>query len=93
MIGPCVKRLQKEISTYQTNKDDSIFLKPNPDNLFQWSGSIKGPVDSYYEGFQFDLSISIPQEYPLVPPIIKFQTKIFHPNVQFEVFGFSRYFY
>lgn len=46
-----------------------------------------GPENSFYEGYEFDLKIDVPVEYPLVPPTIKFKTKIFHPNVKFEVTG------
>jgi hypothetical protein len=30
------------------------------------------------------LSLRVPNQYPLVPPSIKFKSKIFHPNVLFE---------
>ena len=50
-----------------------------------WKRSGNGPPDSFYEGYEFDLSINVPLEYPMVPPSIKFVSKIFHPNVLFEV--------
>jgi ubiquitin-protein ligase len=33
-------------------------------------GFIKGPPDSPYDGFEFELAIDIPGEYPIVPPVI-----------------------
>lgn len=27
----------------------------------------------------------MPEQYPLVPPAVRFKTKIFHPNVHFRV--------
>jgi len=43
-----------------------------------------GPVGSPYEGGMFNFSISVPHQYPLTPPKLKFLTKIFHPNVDEE---------
>ena len=28
--------------------------------------------------------LNVPEQYPLVPPKIRFQTRIFHPNVHFK---------
>src|SRR5437868_4656181 len=81
----CVKRLQKEISLLPTTVDESIKLTPSSSSITEWTAIIIGPPDSYYEGYEFDLAISVPSEYPLVPPLVKFKTKIFHPNVYFEV--------
>jgi ubiquitin-protein ligase len=88
------KRLQKEYqdvkkilssSSSSSSSDEIIKLEPNPENIMQWTATIKGPKDSFYEGFSFELIINVPSNYPLVPPVIRFKTKIFHPNVLFEV--------
>eukprot|EP01040_Poterioochromonas_malhamensis_P001010 gene1010-1072_t len=81
------KRLQKEHSQIKKStgsKDEILKLEPNSDNIMRWNATIQAPKDSYYEGFSFDLSIDVPSNYPLVPPVIKFKTKIFHPNVLFD---------
>lgn len=82
------KRLQKEHSQIKKStgsKDEILKLEPNSDNIMRWNATIQAPKDSYYEGFSFDLLIDVPSNYPLVPPVIKFKTKIFHPNVLFDV--------
>jgi len=33
----------------------------------------------------FELSINVPEQYPLVPPTVRYRTKVFHPNVHFKV--------
>lgn len=77
-------RIKKEIDALHKNNDEQISLIVNPENMFFWYGVIKGPPDSIYEGFKFELDIKINDDYPLTPPNIKFITKIFHPNVLFD---------
>ena len=40
-----------------------------------------GPGDSPYSGGTFVVDVVVPDNYPFVPPKMKFDTKIFHPNV------------
>ena len=37
-----------------------------------------------FHGGSFHLEICIPNDYPHVPPLITFKTRIFHPNIHFE---------
>lgn len=46
---------------------------------------IQGPSETPYEGGVFQLAFSVPEQYPLQPPQVRFLTKIFHPNVHFKV--------
>jgi len=51
------------------------------DDLKHWKGTIFGPSDTCYEGGTFLIDIVIPNEYPFKPPKMKFDTKIWHPNI------------
>jgi len=53
-------------------------------NLLHWKGQIKGPVGTPYEGGIFHINIELPGDYPFVPPKMKFDTKIWHPNISSE---------
>jgi len=48
---------------------------------FTWFAVIKGPEGSPFEGGTFKMKISIPDEYPSVPPKIEFLTPVYHPNI------------
>jgi len=52
------------------------------DNVFEWEVMlmISDSCPYYGEGF-FRAFLSFPQTYPLLPPKMKFDTEIFHPNV------------
>merc|ERR1712176_137318 len=51
------------------------------DDLKHWKGTIFGPIDTCYAGGTFIIDIQIPNEYPFKPPKMKFDTKIWHPNI------------
>ncbi|KAK9933231.1 hypothetical protein M0R45_020434 [Rubus argutus] len=53
----------------------------NHEDPFKWQGIIMGPPGSPYEDGVFFLSIDLPNDYPATPPIIKFLTKVYHPNI------------
>ncbi|KAF8065630.1 PEX4 [Scenedesmus sp. PABB004] len=73
----------KEVSRARPG-DTGITLLPNEANLFVWRALLKGPSETPFEGGTFELAISVPEQYPLVPPAVRFRTKIFHPNVHFK---------
>lgn len=50
-------------------------------DMFHWTGELKGPANTPYEGGVFKLEIAIPDTYPNKPPVVKFVNKIFHPNI------------
>jgi len=49
--------------------------------LTHLQGQFFGPPDTPYAGGKFFIDIRIPSDYPFKPPIMKFTTKIWHPNV------------
>lgn len=79
------RRLLNEAAniTKEAEKDKTMFVikQQDSDNMYKWTATINGPIDSLYDGYQFDLSIDIPADYPNKPLQIKFITKIEHVNV------------
>ncbi len=53
----------------------------NDEDMTKWEGSIIGPEGTPYGGGLFKISIRFPEDYPFVPPKVKFITRIYHCNV------------
>lgn len=79
-----LKRIEREFKTIQqeeTNDNFSAGLAGDQTDYFKWESTIMGPKGSPYEGGLFFLSITFPQDYPFKAPSIKFNTKIYHCNI------------
>ncbi|RZF33306.1 hypothetical protein LSTR_LSTR007651 [Laodelphax striatellus] len=75
------RRLQKELMTLMMNAEKGVSAFPEGENLFKWIATIIGPDGTVYEGITFKLSLEFLNNYPYVPPIVKFTSPCFHPNV------------
>jgi len=83
-IAPArVKREFKEVTNPTDEKDPLKLIKLDmvDNNILHLKGEIFGPPDTPYEGGKFKLDITVPDSYPFNPPKIKFETKIWHPNI------------
>jgi len=80
------RRLVKEIQDVQKDTHSGVTLSSlssdsTVDDLTHFRGIFTGPPDTPYEGGSYAVDIRIPSEYPFQPPVMKFVTKIWHPNV------------
>lgn len=65
----------------QTRPPVGCTAGPAGGKMREWVATITGPAFSPYHGGVFRLAIEFPNEYPQVPPKVKFLTKIYHMNV------------
>jgi len=75
------RRIVKETSRLMSEPPPGISATPYEDNLRYFNVIIAGPAQSPYEGGIFKLELFLPAEYPMVPPKVRFLTKIYHPNI------------
>lgn len=72
----------KELGDIRKDTESNIKTKEVVEgDLTHLIASFPGPPDTPYEGGTYTVDIKIPIEYPFRPPIMKFTTKLWHPNV------------
>ncbi|KAL9111109.1 MAG: hypothetical protein Q9227_004372 [Pyrenula ochraceoflavens] len=84
MAGNRARRMAKELADIHNDQACNVHAEAISDDLMALKGSFDGPPSSPYAGGKFEISIVIPTEYPFRPPVMKFKTKIWHPNVSSE---------
>lgn len=81
------RRMAKEIDILSSSPPPGIAAWPHDkhgdggEHLNELEAEIIGAADTPYAGGVFRLRVSIPVEYPLRPPAVRFLTKIYHPNI------------
>lgn len=77
-----IKRITKELEDVKRDPLSGVTLSlVSESDLSQLKGTFIGPPGTPYENGLFKVDIKIPQEYPFKPPIMKFDNKIYHPNI------------
>lgn len=75
-------RVQKEIKNILKDVSSGVTVELKDASSIQLMvGSLKGPSDTPYEGGIFYVDIELDDQYPFVPPKMKFITKVWHPNI------------
>lgn len=74
-----LQRLHKEYAEIKRLKDFDV-VHVNGDST-HWKGYIAGPEGTPYTGGTYVLDITFPTTYPFYPPKIKFDTRVWHPNI------------
>ncbi|KAJ3411924.1 Ubiquitin-conjugating enzyme E2 G2 [Chytridiales sp. JEL 0842] len=77
-----LKRLMTEYKELTVNPPEGVTAGPiSEDNFFLWEALISGPEGTPYESGIFTATLTFPKDYPLSPPVMKFTSPIYHPNV------------
>lgn len=75
-------RLQKELREIEKDKASGVAVQlKDGTNIQRLLGFVPGPKDTPYDGGLFMVDITLDDQYPFVPPKMKFITKVWHPNV------------
>lgn len=77
----CEKRLISDFKNLVQSKPSSYMASPYKDDIRKWAAVILGPEDTPWQGAALCLSMEFLPDYPTKPPVIKFLTKVYHPNV------------
>ena len=61
--------------------DDDVSITLVKDNFYHWTVTLLGTDGSFYENGVFFLDFVFPKQYPVQPPKVKFETRIYHVNI------------
>ncbi|KAH7369976.1 hypothetical protein BKA65DRAFT_471216 [Rhexocercosporidium sp. MPI-PUGE-AT-0058] len=75
------KRMFLELRDIRAGKVPFISAIPIDDSLDRVLASIEGPPETPYEGGIFWITIKLSVTDPYGPPLMRFHTKIYHPNI------------
>lgn len=82
MVDRMAKRIMKEIEKIRNGDFKEVEINiPDESNIRNLNAILNGPEDTAYEGIKYHISIKLGVGYPMKPPIVKFVSKIYHPNV------------
>ncbi|CAG2173413.1 unnamed protein product [Oppiella nova] len=78
------KRITKELRDLMSGNDlnrNHFCIEMVNDSTEHIIAKILGPPDTPYQNGVFSIDITIPDKYPFEPPVCKFITKVWHPNI------------
>ena len=76
MARSALRRLMAEFRLMTQNPPNGIDAGSiTKDNFFEWEAAITGPEGTYFEDYVFIAKLEFPQDYPLNPPKMKFQSE------------------
>jgi len=81
MSTPSRKRLMRDFKRLQNDPPNGISGTPTENNIMLWNAVIFGPEDTAWEGGTFKLSLQFTEDYPNKAPTVRFESKMFHPNI------------
>ncbi|KAK9462694.1 P-loop containing nucleoside triphosphate hydrolase protein [Lipomyces oligophaga] len=75
------RRIAKEMQSVKDDPGSGVWIElPSDSDLSHLKGYFKGPPGTPYEGGTYQVDIEIPVN-PFKPPKMKFDTKVYHPNI------------
>ncbi|KAI0106523.1 ubiquitin-conjugating enzyme [Nemania sp. FL0031] len=82
------KRISKELQECLSSPPPGMTITlPLESNLHHWDVSLLGPPGTPYVGGTFNMTITLPLEYPFRAPQVNFVTRIYHPNITNDDLG------
>ena len=75
------KRMFLELRNIRAGKVPFVSATPLDNRLDRILASIEGPPETPYEGGVFWITVKLSESDPYGPPLMRFHTKIYHPNI------------
>lgn len=76
-----LRRLIKEFKSLQSEPLDGCTIFISENDFMIWKIVMEGPFGSDYANGHFLLFVKFPEEFPRKPPVVRFETPIYHCNI------------
>ena len=76
-----IRTINNHLKLFNNDPVCGVSLNVNEKNIFEWELLIQGPADTLYEGGLFKAKLNFPTDFPFNPPVFKFITPVYHPNI------------
>ncbi|VUC26240.1 unnamed protein product [Clonostachys rosea] len=82
------KRISKEYAELsQAPPDGYTVTLPPSESLHTWHITLRPPPATAFHPGVFGILMTLPTDYPFKPPVIKFVTRTYHPNITNDSLG------
>ncbi|KAH8090527.1 ubiquitin-conjugating enzyme/RWD-like protein [Filobasidium floriforme] len=81
MSGTAVRRVQKELGDIRKSPNKHIKVEVDESNVTHWDVKLDGPHGTPYQAGTYGMTVDFTNDYPFKPPVLKFTTKMYHPNI------------
>ncbi|GIY37745.1 hypothetical protein CDAR_421601 [Caerostris darwini] len=82
------RHLESELKNLLLKAVEAKLIKVVQNNQQEYDIYLVGPKGSAYEKQKFTVEMFLPESYPRIPPIVRFITKIKHPQI--DQYGYIR---
>jgi len=74
--------LRRQLVELAKNPPDGVSVGLVDDsNVFEWEVMLVGPPNTLFEEGFFKATLTFPSDFPNMPPVMKFKSDMWHPNV------------
>ncbi|KAI9148088.1 Ubiquitin-conjugating enzyme [Paramyrothecium foliicola] len=82
------KRITKEFAEISQNPPEGFTVSlPSNASIHTWHITLTPDASSPYSPGRYGIILTLPTDYPFKPPIVKFVTRLYHPNVSNDSLG------
>ncbi|KAI0432510.1 ubiquitin-conjugating enzyme [Xylaria sp. FL1042] len=87
-MGTSQRRITKELQECMDTPPAGMTISlPSEADYRKWDVVLKGPPGTPYAGGVYNITVTLPLEYPFKAPQVNFATRIYHPNVTNDSLG------
>ncbi|KAI0126242.1 ubiquitin-conjugating enzyme/RWD-like protein [Xylariales sp. AK1849] len=86
-MAASTKRITKELADCEATPPQGMKITYLESDIHKWNIVLTGPPNTVYSGGSFNVTLTLPPDYPFKAPQVQFTTRIYHPNITNDNLG------